>query len=548
LATFTGTAGADTITPSFVSAGVTPFGVFPDSNADTLFGGKGNDTLSAGNGDGDVSYGGNGNDYIYATLGIDSAYGGVGIDTLDTTLYTGDYTVNLTTGLTDLAGESYVGFENLISGSGNDLLTGTAGANLITSGAGNDTINYSGGDDTVYGGAGNDYVHGSNGVNVADGGDDIDTIDFTILAGDFVINLATGITNFDGESILNFENILSGEGNDFIVGTSGSNAIYGGMGNDTVFQSGGNDTIYGGDGDDVILIPTGFGLLDGGDGIDTLDLTALTDHATIDLAAGLIQGFFPIPNFENLLSGRGNDSIIGTEGNNRLEGAEGDDTLAYSGGDDTLLGGEGNDLIIAPGGLMTVDGGIGNDTLDVRGYAFDYAIDLATGLTTFLGESVLGIETLLMGAGNDTLTAAATGSTIDGGTGNDMILGGRKGDVLIGGLGADTLTGERGRDVFVLAAGDSVTDAPDSIVGFDNAGAAKGDRIDLRLIDANDSRDGNQAFVFGGTGKGQLRVVDSGGFSVVQGNTDKDAAFEFVLFIEDGGVLASAYTAADFML
>jgi hypothetical protein len=34
----------------------------------------------------------------------------------------------------------------------------------------------------------------------------------------------------------------------------------------------------------------------------------------------------------------------------------------------------------------------------------------------------------------------------------------------------------------------------------------------------------------------------------VRGNVDPDAAFEFEIVIEDGGVLASAYTAADFFL
>ena len=52
--------------------------------------------------------------------------GGAGIDTLDTTAFGGNYVVNLATGLTNWAGESFLEMENLISGAGNDTLTGSA--------------------------------------------------------------------------------------------------------------------------------------------------------------------------------------------------------------------------------------------------------------------------------------------------------------------------------------------------------------------------------------------------------------------------------------
>jgi hypothetical protein len=42
--------------------------------------------------------------------------------------------------------------------------------------------------------------------------------------------------------------------------------------------------------------------------------------------------------------------------------------------------------------------------------------------------------------------------------------------------------------------------------------------------------------------------VEAGGLTLVRGNTDGDAAFEFKLLIEDAAVLASAYRAVDFIL
>jgi hypothetical protein len=86
------------------------------------------------------------------------------------------------------------------------------------------------------------------------------------------------------------------------------------------------------------------------------------------------------------------------------------------------------------------------------------------------------------------------------------------------------------------------------VPAFEGAGVAGGDLIDVSGIDANAAVAGNQAFVFGGSGIGRLSVATSGSNSIVRGNTDKDAAFEFELVIEDGGVLASAYKALDFVL
>ncbi|GCA96329.1 calcium-binding protein, partial [Microcystis aeruginosa 11-30S32] len=43
-----------------------------------------------------------------------------------------------------------------------------------------------------------------------DGGTGTDTIDHTIFAGNYVFNMATGLTNFGGESFINFENANMG--------------------------------------------------------------------------------------------------------------------------------------------------------------------------------------------------------------------------------------------------------------------------------------------------------------------------------------------------
>ncbi len=54
--------------------------------------------------------------------------------------------------------------------------------------------------------------------------------------------------------------------------------------------------------------------------------------------------------------------------------------------------------------------------------------------------------------------------------------------------------------------------------------------------------------MFGSTGKGGVSLIDVGGNTLVRGNIDNSAAFEFEVLIVDGGVSALAYTLADFIL
>ena len=92
----------------------------------------------------------------------------------------------------------------------------------LDAGAGNDTV-VSNGDGTYLGGDGNDLVFGglTSLSEVLDGGTGIDMLDTTSWTGTYVINMVTGVTNFSGESFLNFENIITGNPN--IKGIFGSN-------------------------------------------------------------------------------------------------------------------------------------------------------------------------------------------------------------------------------------------------------------------------------------------------------------------------------------
>lgn len=295
MTTFTGTGTSESISGSFVSPSVTTDGgPFPTIAADVMYGGGGRDTLD-GNGDqfsaGDALYGGAGNDMIFAQSFDDSLYGGTGTDLLRLDFLGAAITINLATGVTNLGTMVATGFEDILSiGDFADDITGTVGNNFINSGDGNDTIRFSGGNDTVFAGGGDDLVIASSGVNVLDGEAGIDTVDFTTLAIDLVFDMATGLTNFAGESIVGFENVIVGGGNDSLIGTLDGNQIAAGAGDETVSGLGGFDEVYGGDGNDLIVWVDG-GVFYGGDGTDTLDLSLITT-ASKSIS---IRALWPLP-------------------------------------------------------------------------------------------------------------------------------------------------------------------------------------------------------------------------------------------------------------
>jgi len=99
MATFFGSAANETITPAFVSSGVTRVpGSFPSAEADVIFGLGGDDTLDGGAGD-DVIDGRDGDDVLRGNTGAHDPVGGTGIDTATYTESTAGVNVNRATGV-----------------------------------------------------------------------------------------------------------------------------------------------------------------------------------------------------------------------------------------------------------------------------------------------------------------------------------------------------------------------------------------------------------------------------------------------------------------
>ena len=117
----------------------------------------------------------------------------------------------------------------------------------------------------------------------------------------------------------------------------------------------------------------------------------------------------------------GTDTLFGSAGNDLLQGLNGDDTLFSSAGNDTL------------------DGGDGTDTAD---YSFEtraLRVDLGLGRLS-IGEkndTLISIEALYGGKGDDTLIGRpGTSELLDGGGGDDFLIG-QFLDTLLGSAGSD---------------------------------------------------------------------------------------------------------------
>jgi Ca2+-binding RTX toxin-like protein len=147
-----------------------------------------------------------------------------------------------------------LGNDLIYGNGGNDTLVGGAGVDTLNGGDGNDVITSDGDGGTYRGDAGNDTLFSGLGPETMDGGTGTDTIDHTAWGGNYVFNMATGLTDFAGESFINFENANMGAGNDSVTGNASANIINGGAGNDTLEGGLGQDTLTGGTGNDFFKL------------------------------------------------------------------------------------------------------------------------------------------------------------------------------------------------------------------------------------------------------------------------------------------------------
>ena len=233
-----------------------------------------------------------GNDtYTLSTAAPNFIWDGAGTDTLSASSqsqpvtlylepgywgYIGSKATNITA-----AGQVTVNFgtviENLIGGSGNDTLYGSAADNAIDGGAGNDTL---------YGGAGNDVFdwtvgsRGGNDVFYGGTGDDIYVLDSSL---DSVIEYpgegsdTIGVTfSYSIANLPNVENLRN-------IGSTGV-SLTGNAANNILIGASGNETIDGGAGTDTALynaVRSNFSLTRAASGFTVLDKAGVLGTDTL---------------------------------------------------------------------------------------------------------------------------------------------------------------------------------------------------------------------------------------------------------------------------
>lgn len=224
--------------------------------------------LLIGNAANNVLSGSGGDDTFVGGAGSDQIDGGGGFDTIDYSQEAGGngVVVNLgpNTGLfppnpfplvpgsaRDTFGntDTLTSVEHIITGSGNDVVIGSAAAiEIIETGAGNDSLS-GGGGDTLIGGDGNDsygYSLGDTIVEFANGG--IDAVN-TSLSTFSLANIAN-VENING-TVSTGQTLIGNALDNLINAASGDDNLFGGGGDDRLSPGLGVDTMTGGSGNDT---------------------------------------------------------------------------------------------------------------------------------------------------------------------------------------------------------------------------------------------------------------------------------------------------------
>ena len=429
----------------------------------------GNDLISGGFGD-DIIYGGSGNDTL--NMNYFGLYGRAIVSLESNTSIAFDELGNKRD--TDKIYE----IENVIGSVGNDEISGNNLNNTLDGGLGSNKLYGLGGDDTLISRLGGDYL---------DGGDGSDTVDYRFatqgLFGGLEVQAIQNINGGTGADFLNsIENIIASDFDDHLYGNDQRNRIEGRNGNDLLFGLGGNDTLIGDNGNDQIYGGAGDDQLIGGDGNDQI----LGDSGDDQLIGGKGD--------DQLFGGIGNDRLIDGEGSNIFYGGDGIDYADFSTatttgidaslstgiaknifsssialtpnliGIENLQGSRFNDVFEGDYGSNVINGGLGADTV-----SYNYlsngdwiSANLSTGQVFVRDVTSQLINTgLLISIDTDTLISI---ENLTGGSGNDTLNGNDQDNALIGGAGADSLSGGGGNDVIYAELGqDELIDGGDGV-------------------------------------------------------------------------------------
>jgi Ca2+-binding RTX toxin-like protein len=323
-----------------------------------------------------------------------------------------------------------------------------------------------------------DGVGVSGTINGGAGG--ANTLDYSAFSSvnPVIVNLVLGLATAT-TSISNIIHFIGGAGDDLITGNNENNQLTGG---------GGDDTLTGGLGDDTYFFADGWGndtlieLAAGGQ--DTVNFEALTTSLVLTLASTL-----------NVVDGLGS-------------------TLDHpSNGIEIVIAGLAVDNFIVLSsftGTSIMNGFESIDTIDFSDFTIPVTLDMTVGTATATGVfiTMISIEKLVGGAGNDTLISGPTDEVLVGGAGDDLfIFSDNWGNDIIfeyNGEGKDTISFSAAGVELIFTLGSLITTD-----NFGNTATYLGDSVEVLIGGA-----GDDLIKFGLDGvafAGGLGTIDGGG-------------------------------------
>nr|WP_246423358.1 Hint domain-containing protein [Sulfitobacter undariae] len=397
-----------------------------NNNDDLIHAGDGDDTVESGGGN-DIVIAGAGDDIVDGEGGDDSLVGGSGHDNLTGRI--GNDTLLGGEGDDWLFGEEDDDYVD--GGDGNDFITGDQGSDMLIGGSGDDTIfsMFEGdGDDTVVGGETGETTG--------------DVIDYTYMTANHVLTYTgeeagTITTDTHNLNFVEIESIQLGEGNDTVIGSTGSQNVSTGTG---------ADVVAGGAGDDIFDIGADDGAQDtvvlaDDDGNDTISgfeapvydpvTDTYTGHDQVDVS-GLTDAKGALVNVH--------DVTVSDDGS-------GNAVLTFPNGESLTLNQVAPVDLATPAQLAAigipmpnfiVDGTAGDDLIDAN-YIGDPEGDMIDAGDSFGRNDE---DRVYAGKGNDTVFGGADNDTINGQAGDDSLHGGSGDDSILGGEGNDVIYGD----------------------------------------------------------------------------------------------------------
>ena len=396
---------------------------------------------------------------------------------------------------------------------GDDTLNGNGGDDYIDGGIGNDDLRGNGGDDTFITSVGDDTIDGGGASDTVDYSSATGTLNITLLDSG-----TTNITIDGNDSLTNIENLTGTSQNDNITGESNDNTFIGNAGNDTLTGAGGDDDLQGGTGDDRIFAGSGVDTIDGGEGSETtgdwLDYSDSSANITVSLRDGTASGDGndTISNIEHIQMGNGTNTVEGDVFNNSLIGGTGTDTLDVSA---TSSGATINITDVANGNGTTSGTDIGTDnfenfegfigssqsdtlnTTDVGGITFN-----AAGSVDRVNYNVTDSSALTVTIDGTNPETVSDGTNTDNLSNVEIIQTGNGGDTfnLSSTSGVDTLDAGAGNDTLSLSGTLDLSSV--TLLNFENISIADGDTATLNATDLD-----NQNMTINMVGSGSLVIV-----------------------------------------